>query len=1020
MNQSSWLNLIFAIFLTGCTASSDDFGSILENGAGGTGTASIAITSFSPGNSTVALKATATQQFLVSAVGEGTLLYQWTVDGTTVGANSPSFSLDASQFSVGNHTLKLALSDEIGSASQEWTVKINGSPVIGSSAPTANAVYLRRNSQMSFSVNVTDPNSDTLTYVWKLNGQEGILTSTTATATWTPATVDVGSHTVSVDIYDGPISDSGTYKVTRSWTTYVNHFSDACNKMENESQTNMTCVLSGIPGIGDGKNPEATASAIYMRPASLTVTSQNNLFIGDDSNHVVWFYNKYTSPSVTVLGVTVPINTMKVVAGVGIGSSGNSASNKALRTFLNSPHGLSWDGSNLYISDTSNNRVIRVDSNGEFINVYTSGCNSPRGLTVTGGFLYVACFAHHKVVKIDTTSLVMTTFAGNGTAANPTNLNETTFTDTGNGRLNNPYGLTSDADGNIYVGEHAGCRVRLYNQSGSDITLYGSYVIGDGKQRVIAGAVGGATCGVATGEPIDFTAAANATLGNVRDLTFDSAGNLLIAVDQDRIAAINFSSTAKNIFGVAINGYELKSLLGSGTAGYIGEGQPAATTRFNNPFAIAWDTTTNDLYVADNANLRLRKFKDSTSKTELIAGNGSHRGATNAGQGTLEVGQEKMSNIRGFAVDSVTGEIFVADSNNHRIRGINRYGLVSQSVGTGTSGSGAEEMEFPSNVTMNQPRGLVLTHKTATFGGHLVWADSQNHRVRIWNRSTTDQTLFGVTVGAGLVATIGGDGNSGNATSGVALQAAFNQPSGVTSDGTNLYVADMANHCIKQIDENGNLSAFAGTCGTSGNVNGAVGVGRMSNPEGIDYYSNGVHKGLIIAARGNTRIKFHRIAGSSLLFGGSTSIGDTNNIACGGTFHTENINANLASCNSVYDVAAVDGKVCFSNQNYHNVRCIQSTGEISTVIGQVQGLDDTTNLYAPGGAFTHEDYSASTPNYGAQNGVPAFYLPSPIAEPGLNVAFGRVTYPISVGAINGTTLLVGEYTLGLIRKVKLP
>lgn len=1008
--------------LSGCLGSNDDFSSVLGDTDGGSGTASIAITSYSPGVSSLVMKSTATQQFLVSATGKGTLTYKWTLDGATVGTNSPALSLDANNYSVGSKVLLLTINDEIGSISQSWNVKINGTPVITASSPVATSAFLRRSVLKNYSVTVTDPNSDVLTYVWKLDGVESVLVSATNAVNWTPSTTDVGTHTVSVDIYDGPASDTGTYKVTRSWTTYVNHFTTSCNDMENNAETNKVCMLVGIPGIGDGQNPETSPSDFYIRPSALAFDSAGNQFIADDANHVVWFWNKYTSPSVTVLGVTVPLNQMKVVAGVGMGQSGSSASTKALRNFLNTPHGIAWDGTYLYISDTSNNRGWRVDSNGDMSFVFTTGCTSPRGMTVTGGTLYVACYSSNIVRSYNTSTFAAATFAGTGGATNPTSLAESTFTDATNGRLNGPYGVASDSAGNIYVGEHTGCRVHLYNMTASTITLFGSYTISSGRQRIIAGAPNGPTCTTATGEPVDITAAANGGIGNVRLMSFTSNGQLLIAHDNDQISALNFSATASPLLDASVPGYTLRTMWGTGTAGYLGEGQLGSATRFNNPFQAAEDPINGDIYIPDYSNLRYRKIRSSDYKTELIAGNGSTRAQTNAGQGLVEATQEKMNSVRGIAVDSVTGEIFIADSGNNRIRVINRQGQSSQAVGTGGAGTGAEEDEFPTSSTMSSPRNMVLTHSTSTYGGHLIWADAGNHRIRVWNRSSSAATIFGVLVSAGRVATIGGNGVAGNLTSGSALQAAFNTPSGVTYDGTNLYVADTNNHCIKKIDSSGTLSAFAGTCGTSGNANGPVGVGTMNAPEGIDYYVNGTHRGLIIAARGNGRVKFHRMAGSSLLFGGSTSIGDTNSIACMGTFHTEGIQASLTPCSGVYDVAAVGSKVCFTNQTFHNVRCIESNGVINTVLGPVQGQDDTTPMYFPGISFAHEDYNstATFPNYTSQGGVAAFTLPATIAPPALMSSFGQVTYPIPIRAIDASTLLVGEYNLGFIRKVKLP
>ena len=1017
--------LIISTLLTGCLSKSEDFSEALGDTSGGNGTASISITSYSPAVASIALKTTTTQQFIVSAVGEGTLLYAWKLDGVSVGSNLSSYTIDASLLSVGNKVLTLQVSDELGSVTQSWNVKINGTPVITTSVPTSVTASLRRTVLQNYSVTVTDPNADVLTYVWKLDGVEDVLTSTTASQNWTPGTIDVGTHTVSVDIYDGPASDAGTYKVTRTWTTYVNNFTNSCNTMENNAQTNKSCVMVGIPGIGDGVNPLTLPTSIYVRPTALEFDAAGNLFVADDMNHVVWYWNKNTSPSVVMLGVTVPVNTMKVVAGIGMAGSGGSASTKALRNFLNSPYGLAYDGTYLYISDTSNNRVRRVDATGAIVSVYTAGCDSPRQLTIVGNDLYVACYSSNIVRSYDMTTFVGTTFAGTGAAADPQSLVESTFTEnTGsfNGRLRGPHAITSDASGNIYVGEYGGCRVHMYNRTAGVITLYGTYTISPNRQRIIAGIPGGPTCASTLGEPVDITAAANGNVGNVRGLSFNSAGQLLIGHDSDSIAAINFNVGSVSLLGVTLAGYKVGTVWGTGTAGYIGENQLASATRFNNPFHALEDPISGDYMVADYSNVRLRRLQVSDNKSELIAGNGGQRAATNAGQGLVEAGQEKMSAVRGFAYDSVTGELYMADSGNNRIRVLNRYGQVSQGVGTGTSGTGTEEDEYPTSATMSSPRGLVLTHKTASFGGNLVWADAGNHRIRIWNRSAANATLFGVLVSAGKVATIGGDGTAGTATSGVALQAAFNTPSGVTFDGTDLYVADTNNHCIKKISSAGVLSAFSGTCGTAGNVNGPVGAGRMNSLEGIDYYENGTHRGLVIADRGNGRIRFHRIAGSSLLFGGSTSIGDANAIACGGTFHTEGINANLSPCSGTYDVAVVGTKVCFTNYSYHNVRCFLSTGEVTTVLGPIQGIDDTTPLYFPGISLANDDYDAAAvvPNYTAQGGVAAFTLPGVLAESTYSESFGQVAYPLPLRAIDASTLVVGEYSLGLIRKVKLP
>ncbi len=1002
--------------LTACSKGSNKFGQILDNPNGsGTGTSSIAITSYMPASASVTVKETDTEAFLVSATGQGTLQYIWTVDGTTVGTNSPSFSLVAPSYTVANHTVKVTINDSIGTASQTWSVKVNGPPVINTMSPTVSTVGLQQSTPLTYSVSATDPNNDTLTYVWKLDGQANVLTSTTNTVTWTPTSTQLGSHTVSVDIYDGPISDPGTYDINQTWTTNVNNFSNACNNMQNYSETNTSCVLVGIPGIGDGLNPLTAPSSFFITPSAFAQTSNGDLFIADVGNDVVWYYNLYTSPSATVLGVTVPINTMKVVAGVGLASSGNSASAKALRNFLNSPSGLYYDGSNLYISDTNNNRIVKVDNTGTFSTILTAGCSSPRQITMVGIYLYAACYSSNIIKMINTSTLVATTFAGTGSAGNPANTNQSTFTDPTDGLLNGPYGITSDTSGDIFVGEYGGCRIRMYNQSGSTVTLYGGYTISNNMQRIIVGTSGAPNCTHVTGNAVSA-----AKTYHVRSLSFVSSTLLTWTDDMSTVSGVNFSSTTGSLMGVSIPAYYAESMLGT-FSGYIGEGLLPNQTRFNVPYADILDPNTGNLYIADTNNLRLRMFQASNNKTELVAGTGSVRGQSNAGQGQVNANQEKMYGVFGLAVDHVTGDIFVADAYNNRIRDVNPYGQVSQAAGTGSVGLGQEQDAYPSNVTMNQPRGLVLIDSTASFGGDLVWVDSQNDQIRLYNRSSTDQTFFGVTVPAGMVATIAGNGTAGDATSGSALTNAFNNPTGVTFDGTNLYVADTNNHCIKMIDPTGNLSVVAGTCGAAGNLDGYAGTGRLNGPQGIDYYSNGTHQGILIADSNNGRIRFYRIAGTStLLFGTVISVGQTVTIGCGGTFHDEGINATLTPCSGVYDVAAVGTQACFTNMYYHNARCITQTGQVNTVLGGPEGVSNTTPLYGPGGSFANTDYDPLNPNYTSQNGVTAFFLPSPIAEPTLTTSYGQVTFPHAIRAIDSGTILVGEFYLGLIREIKLP
>lgn len=1014
---------LLVILAGGCTSSgSDAFSQILDNGSGGTGNSSITISTFSPVTTSPVIKDTGSQQFIVSAVGQGPISYVWTVNNQTVNTTESSYTFNASAFSVGTYTVKVSVSDLYGTLSQSWSLKVNGSPSLSSSSPSSTEAAVRRGTAISFSTSFADPNSDTLTYVWRVNGQEGVINSTSNTATWTPNTSQLGTQTVSVTAYDGGASDSGTYSVTRSWSVVVNNFSQSCNDMDNQSLSNKTCVYTGIPGIGDGVNPDTNPTDVIFRPTMTIPLSNGDFFIADDANDVVWYWNKSSSTNKTILGISVPASRIKVIAGVGVGSSGNSVSVKATRYLLSDPQGILWDGVSLYISEVSNNRVIKVDSTGTVSTILNSSCTNPRQMTIIGSTMYVACYGSNTIRSVDLTNLTAATFAGTGTAGNPTTNLDSTFTDATNGVLNGPFGIVSDSLGNLIVSEYLGCRLRYYNLSATTpTTLYGSFIVAANRTRTIAGIAGSASCGTYTpGEAVDLTGNANGALRNLRSMSFDSSGYLYIGQDGNHsVIALNFTSGTPTVFGTALPAYGYARIAGDGNAGYLNEGGLASTARFNNPLHAVVQPTTSNLIISDYGNNRLRWVRNSDSRNELLAGIGSTRSG-NVGQGNVDAENEKLSNPRGMAIDTVTGEIFIADMNNNRIRSISKYGVVSQAAGTGVAGSAIEENDSPSNTTMNNPRGLVLTHKTSTFGGHLVWADVNNHKIRLWNRSTSDATLFGVFAQAGKVVTIGGSLSSGNLVSGPAVASAFNSPSGVAFDGTNLYVADTSNHCIKKISSTGDLSAFAGTCGTSGNVNGIVGTGRLSSPQGITYYENGTHTGLLIADQGNARVKFHRFSGTALLFGSSISIDNTVSVACGGSTHSEGVSAVSASCNGVFDVTQLGTDFCFTNYGYHNIRCVNTTGIISTVFGSVQGNVNNTTIYFPGASLSSGEFDSASPSPTNQNGVSSFYYPTTEAEPEINECFGKTSFPISVRASGNSTLYVVEYLSSLIRKVRKP
>ena len=123
--------------------------------------------------------------------------------------------------------------------------------------------------------------------------------------------------------------------------------------------------------------------------------------------------------------------------------------------------------------------------------------------------------------------------------------------------------------------------------------------------------------------------------------------------------------------------------------------------------------------------------------------------------------------------------LYVADHDNHLIRQIViSTGVVTTVAGTGSSGSANGT---GTSASFNLPQGIT------TDGTNLYVTENNNHSIRQ------------IVISTGVVTTVAGTGSSGSAN-GTGTSASFNIPHGITTDGTNLYVADMSNHLIRKIE----------------------------------------------------------------------------------------------------------------------------------------------------------------------------------------------------------------------------
>jgi sugar lactone lactonase YvrE len=229
------------------------------------------------------------------------------------------------------------------------------------------------------------------------------------------------------------------------------------------------------------------------------------------------------------------------------------------------------------------------------------------------------------------------------------------------------------------------------------------------------------------------------------------------------------------------------------------------TAQFNAPGAVSVDAAGN-VYVADTSNHRIRKITPAAVVTTLA---GSTQGFVDATDGSA-----KFDTPRGVAADA-SGNLYVADTNNHRIRKVTPAGVVTTLAG-GTQGfadgTGAAAQ-------FNAPQGVAVD-----AAGNVFVADTGNNRIR---KITS----------AGVVTSVDG--------------TAYASPKGLAVDALgNLYVADTGNHRIQKIAPDNTVSTVAG--GTQGFSDGTGAGALFNSPTGISVDAVG---DLFVADAGNNRIR---------------------------------------------------------------------------------------------------------------------------------------------------------------------
>ncbi|MDR3606671.1 MAG: SMP-30/gluconolactonase/LRE family protein [Oligoflexia bacterium] len=485
-------------------------------------------------------------------------------------------------------------------------------------------------------------------------------------------------------------------------------------------------TFAGQPGIFGSADGQGNA-ALFNGPRAITIDSSGNLYVVDGDHVTVDSNHNLVYPGSTIRKISPSgfVHTLAGSPGVVGAADGQGA---AASFYL--PCGIAVDSSGtLYVADTRNNTIRQITS---FGNVST--------IAGTAG----------------------TTGSTDGAASGAT--------------FNNPWGVTVDGSGNLYVADHGNATVRK---------------ISSGQVSTIAGTAGmqGSADGQGTSATFDFPTG----------IASDGAGTFYI------------TDSGTNMIRVISSSGMVSTLAGqTGLSGYA-DGQGSAA-KFSDPDGVVLDGSGN-LYVVDSSNTCIRKVTSSGNVTTLagsakVSGSSDGQGSTAAFNGPQRITADR------------SGNLYVTDENNNTIRKITPSGYVSTIAGA--AGSGGSANGYGSSATFNDPVGIVVGSS-----GNLFITDNGNNLIR---EASLD----------GSVTTLTGNGVYGDADGGAGTQAFFNGPTGIAMDSNgNTFVVDSFSGVVRKISSAGQVTTIAGTPNVTGYADGTGAAARFEFPHGIVVDSNG-------------------------------------------------------------------------------------------------------------------------------------------------------------------------------------
>ncbi|MDR3751823.1 MAG: choice-of-anchor D domain-containing protein [Terracidiphilus sp.] len=557
-------------------------------------------------------------------------------------------------------------------------------------------------------------------------------------------------------------------------------------------------IVTRIAGNGNGNSGDGgqATSAKFGQIAGMTFDSTGNLYIADEDNCVVR---------------EISNGVITTVAGNSI--CGSTTGSSAITSELDEPHGLAVDSSgNIYIADQGNCAIRKV-SNGAITtvagtgdcSVYVNGStptttwlDGPEGVALYGSDLYIADTWNAVIRKLDLSANTITIVAGGGTGGYSSASGPAT-----SASLSYPAYVSVDSTGNLYFTEFgyhdirkvdttgtistvagtgskgytgdgsAATAATLYEPQGIALDSTGNLYIADEYNYVIRKISSGVISTVAGNHHFSYSGdgglATSAQLEGAMGIALDGSGNRYIADTYNCVIRKINAST-----GI------ISTVAGTGVCGYSGDGS-ALTTKLDDPYDVAVDNSGN-LYIADNNNSLIRKVDASGTLTTVAGVAGSNNG---------------LNYPSSVAVDG-SGNVYIADSGNALIRKLDTSGNLTIAAGGGSNDYSVNGVAAISAALVN-PVGVAVDSS-----GNLFITDAGGHPV------VREVILVSSDANYGKITTVAGGGSS--ATASGALDFEFLEPAGVYVDASgSIFISDANASQVFKVSGSSFTSPASGT-----------------------------------------------------------------------------------------------------------------------------------------------------------------------------------------------------------------